>query len=75
MLDTVGSVVEILGDLQTVNLSSDQNDNMILTTVLKGRVDYLASSDKRDLLLLETVQYISIITARKAVSYFGIVDS
>ncbi len=72
MLDTIGSVPEILVDLPTVDLSPDPNDNMIIATTLKGRVDYLVSGDKKDLLSLETVQNIPIITARKAVSYLGV---
>jgi putative PIN family toxin of toxin-antitoxin system len=75
MLDTIGSVAEILVDLPTVDLSPDPNDNMIIATALKGRVDYLVSGDKKDLLLLETVHTIPIITARNAVSYLGIADS
>ena len=75
MLDTIGSVAEILLDLPTVDLSPDPNDNMIIATALKGQVDYLVSGDKKDLLSLETVQNIPIISARKAVTYLGIVDS
>ena len=75
MLDTIGSVAEILVDLPSVDLSPDPNDNMIIATAIKGRVDYLVSGDKKDLLLLETVQNIPIISARKAVAYLGIVDS
>ncbi|MEE9304242.1 MAG: putative toxin-antitoxin system toxin component, PIN family [Thiotrichaceae bacterium] len=75
MIDTIGSVAEILVDLPVVDLSPDPNDNMIIATALKGRVDYLVSGDKKDLLSLKTVQNIPIITARKAVAYLGIVDS
>lgn len=68
MLDTIGSVAEILVDLPVVDVSPDPNDNMIIATAIKGQVDYLVSGDKRDLLSLKTVQNIPVITARKAVS-------
>ncbi len=75
MLDTIDSVAEILVDLPVVDLSPDPNDNMIIATALKGRVDYLVSGDKKDLLSLVTVENIPIITARNAISSLGIADS
>ena len=75
MLDAIGSVAEILVDLPNIDLSPDPNDNMIIATALKGRVDYLVSGDKKDLLSLETVQNIPIITARNAITRLGIADS
>ncbi len=75
MLDTIGSVAEILVDLPNVDLSPDPNDNMIIATALKGRVDYLVSGDKKDLLSLDTVENIPIITARHAITRLGIAES
>ncbi len=75
MLDTIGSVAEILVDLPVVDLSPDPNDNMIIATALKGRVNYLVSGDKKDLLSLVTVENIPIISARNAITRLGIADS
>lgn len=75
ILDTIGSVAEILVDLPIVDLSPDPKDNMIIATAIKGQVDHLVSGDKKDLLSLVTVQSIPIISARNAVTYLGLVDS
>jgi uncharacterized protein len=56
----------LVEDLPVIDLSPDPKDNHILATAIAGRADYIVSSDKRDLLALETVEGIPIITPRMA---------
>ncbi len=52
--------------LPTVNYSPDPDDNIILATAIKGKANYLVSGDKSDLLKLNRVENIPIITPRQA---------
>ena len=74
LLENINSIAEVLTDLPSVTFSPDPNDDMILATAIEGRVDYLVSGDKNDLLSLGSVQNIPIITARHAVDYLDIVS-
>ncbi len=53
----------VLQELPTVELSPDPDDNPILATAMAGMADYLVTGDKRDLLSLEKVETVQIITA------------
>ncbi len=54
-----------VSSLPTVNYSLDPDDNIILATAIKGNANYLVSGDKSDLLKLNRVENIPIITARQ----------
>lgn len=54
----------VLRDLPEVSYSPDPDDNPIIATALAGKVSYLVSGDKGDLLSLGGVKGVRIITAR-----------
>ena len=56
---------ERVGDLPTVTLSRDPDDDLILATAVAGRVDALVTGDRRDLLALESVEGIPIVSPRR----------
>ena len=58
------STAAILHDIPEVNFSPDPDDNKIIATAMAGDANYIVSGDKKDLLSLEEVNGISIITAR-----------
>jgi len=54
----------ILEDLPTVSYSPDPDDNPILAAGIAGEVHFIVSGDKSDILELQVVQGIPIVTAR-----------
>lgn len=52
--------------LPDVTLSPDPDDNRILATAIAGNADLLITGDKSDLLRLEKVQDIPVLTPRQA---------
>ncbi|MBR8826876.1 MAG: putative toxin-antitoxin system toxin component, PIN family [Gomphosphaeria aponina SAG 52.96 = DSM 107014] len=54
-----------VGSLPSVSYSPDPDDNIILATAIAGHADYIVSGDKSDLLELNVVEDIPIITARQ----------
>lgn len=58
-------------DLPTVAASPDPDDNLILATAIAGKVDYIVSGDKTDMLALGAVERIPIITTRNALEIMG----
>ena len=57
----------IATDLPIIKDSPDPDDNLIIATAVSGNCDYIVTGDKADLLVLEKVRTINIITARTAV--------
>ncbi len=55
----------LLDKLPDVELSADPDDNPLLAMAIAGKVDYLISGDKRDVLTLKKVGKTRIITARR----------
>jgi putative PIN family toxin of toxin-antitoxin system len=51
--------------LPLVSYSRDDDDNVILATAIAGGADYLVTGDKRDLLHLENVEGILIVSVRQ----------
>ena len=74
ILNTLGACAEVLEAIPQVNLSPDPDDNKIIATAMAGTVDYLVTGDKKDLLSLENVEGVSIVTARKAVGILNLID-
>lgn len=62
----------VLQELPSVELSPDPDDNPILATAIVGRVDYLVTGDKRDLLSLGKVEAVQIISARRFADLLGV---
>ena len=63
-LESVGTVIS---ELPEVNLSPDPKDNPILATAIAGEAELIVSGDKGDMLALEYVAGIPIVTAREAI--------
>jgi uncharacterized protein len=61
----------ILADLPILNVSPDPDDNPIIATAIKGEAQYLVTGDKGDLLRLEKVQGVRILSVNKFVTLFG----
>lgn len=61
------TVIEALPD---VDYSPDPDDNPIIATAIAGQVQYIVSGDKRDMLELQKVEGIPIVTAREFVNLF-----
>lgn len=72
LLDCIMQEALIVNALNEVSYSPDKADNMIIATAIAGNADYIVTGDKRDLLVLKEVAGIPIITARQALSMFGL---
>lgn len=64
----------VLHDLPQVDLSPDPDDNAILASAIAGKAEYLVTGDKRDLLSLDAVGGMQIVTARDFASVLRISD-
>lgn len=62
----------VLRNLPKVNYSPDPDDNPIIATAIAGEASYIVSGDKGDLLALERVQGVQIVTARTFVELVGL---
>lgn len=71
LLGTIGAVAMVVGDLPEVDLSKDPDDNAILATAIAGGADLLVTGDRSDLLSLETVDDMPIVTPRQALDRIG----
>ncbi len=60
----------MVDDLPEVDYSPDPDDNPILATAIAGKAFYLVSGDKKDLLMLERVEDIEIISVAEFVALF-----
>ncbi len=58
----------VLTDLPTLDVSPDPDDNPILATAIKGKAQYLITGDKSDLLRLEKVQAVRILSVNDFVA-------
>lgn len=61
------AVCAVTSELPEVSLSPDPADNPILATAIAGEADLIVSGDKGDMLALERVEGIPIVSAREAV--------
>ena len=60
----------VIETLPEVLYSPDPDDNPILATAIEGNAHYLVTGDKGDLLALERVKRVQIVTAREFVELF-----
>jgi len=65
----------LLHELPKLDISPDPDDNPILATATAGLADYLVTGDKRDLLSLEKVEAVQIITARTFADRLGLTSA
>ena len=70
LINRLKSRATVLEELPEVDLSPDPDDNPILATAIAGKVFYLVSGDKKDLLDLKRVEDIEIITVTDFVKSF-----
>ena len=70
LINRLKSRATVLTELPEVDLSPDPDDNPILATAIAGKVFYLVSGDKKDLLDLKRVEDIEIITVTDFVKSF-----
>ncbi len=71
-VENVDALAIVAVDLPTLDVSPDQDDNVILATAVAGDAEAVVSGDKRDVLALGGVEGIPIITAREAVERLGL---
>jgi uncharacterized protein len=64
----------VIEDLPSMDVSHDPDDNPIIATAIAGAAQYLVSADKRDLLDLETVAGVRILTIRDFVELFEMLE-
>jgi uncharacterized protein len=62
----------VIEDLPSIDVSPDPDDNPIIATAIAGAAQYLVLADKRDLLDLETVAGVRILTIREFVGLFDL---
>lgn len=60
----------VLDELPDIDYSPYKDDNPILAAAIKGDVQYVITGDKNDLLELERVNGIPIVTVRQFISQF-----
>ena len=63
LMGNIEAVGEVVGDLPEVTGSPDPDDNLILATAIAGRAERIVSGDKTDMLALDQVEGIPIVTA------------
>ncbi len=74
IVNRIRNYATVLDTLPEVDYSDDPKDDPILATGIAGGVQYIVSGDKSDLLALEEVEGIPIVTARDFVGLFTKLD-
>ena len=69
-LNHIDALAFVVDTLPIIDLSSDPDDNVILSTAIEGKADFIVSGDKPDLLSLKKAKGIPIISARRALNLF-----
>ena len=68
LLNHIDALALVVDSLPIVDFSPDPDDNIILSTAIETKADFIVSGDKPDLLSLKKVKDIPIITARRALN-------
>ena len=72
LVETIVAVADILDEeLPVVEFSPDPDDNVIIASAIVGEADWIVTGDKSDLLFLQEVEGVSILTPRKALKEIG----
>jgi uncharacterized protein len=78
----IGTFVNVLRDhaivienLPSIDVSPDPDDNPMIATALAGGAQYLVSRDKSDVLNLEIVTGVRILTLREFIELFGMSET
>jgi hypothetical protein len=72
VVDNLDARAFVATDLPTLDVSPDPDDNVILATAVAGEAELVVTGDKSDLLFLDTVLGIPLVTARDAVERLGL---
>ena len=56
----------VMESIPLVSYSKDPDDNKIIATAIAGNANHIVSGDKKDVLSLNNIQNIEIVTAKKA---------
>ena len=68
LIDNLGTVGTVISELPACELSPDPADNPILATAIAGKVNLIVSGDKSDMLVLEYVENIRIVSPATALA-------
>lgn len=66
LIRNLAAIGEVAGNLPTVSVSPDPDDNVILATAIAGQADLIVSGDKKHMLALGQVDGIPIVPAAAA---------
>lgn len=72
VLAGIESYALCISEIPDVDYSADPDDNRIIATAIAGQADYLVSGDKTDILTLQVVEGIPIVTARQALKILDV---
>jgi uncharacterized protein len=72
LVNALRSKALVVEDLPNLDVSPDPDDNPIIATAIAGEAQYLVSRDKRDVLDLQAVAGVRILTIREFVELFEI---
>lgn len=70
LINELRSKAVLLDKLPTVNYSPDPDDNNVIASAIAGEADYIVSGDKDDVVALDKVEGIKVLTAREFVGLF-----
>lgn len=71
MISGIATYATCIASLPVITRSPDPDDNLILAAAVAGHADYVVSGDKSDMLALNAVEGIPIITAKQAIEMLG----
>jgi predicted nucleic acid-binding protein len=71
VIENLDSMAIMVADLVPVEALPDPDDNWIIANAIAGEADMIVSGDKSDLLTLDSVQSIEIVTLRTALNLFS----
>ena len=63
MINGIRLMAHVYGQLPSIDLCKDPDDNPILAIALESKADYLVTGDKRDLLSMQRIGNTPIVTA------------
>lgn len=66
MIENITTRADVIESPPPVTISRDPKDNPIIAAAIAGKADLLVTGDKRDLLSLQEVEGIPVVTAREA---------
>lgn len=73
-VENIEVLATTVDELPDVHASPDPADDAILAAAVAGKADFVVSGDKADLLALQEIEGIPIVTARTALERLGIDD-